>query len=286
MNGVRRWFRLRGAERDVDEEIAFYFSELVRDLEVSGLTPSQARDEAARRFGDKGRYRAEMLELNRMAAVNRMWTSGFEAALDTVKYAARAVVRSPGLSTGIVLTFALGIGANATMYETVDRLLLRAPAHIQDPDDVRRVGVHRLGLDNTRSYTTTLAYPDYTDLADLHGVTAKAAMATSQFTVGHGETAKEVRAVTVTASYWPLVGVQPVLGRFFTEEEDRLGGERVAVLSYAYWQREYGGRQDVLGQTMDFGRGPFTVIGVAPRGFTGLTFHQWAFSPLSTSFRN
>jgi putative ABC transport system permease protein len=270
MRGVRRWLRLRSVERDVDEEIAFHFGERVRELEAAGLAPGEAREEAARQFGDERYYRAQLVKLDRSAAMKQSWQATWEAVGQTAKYALRGMLRSPGLSLGIVLAFALGIGANVTMYETVERLLLRAPAHIADPDAVRRVGVHRLGYDDTRSYTTVLTYPDYTDITDVRGVLHAAATNARQLTVGTGEDAEEVRAVMVTASYWPLMGVQPALGRFFTSDEDRTGATPVVVLSHARWQSEYGGRADVLGQTLDFGQGPYTIIGVTPRGFTGV----------------
>jgi putative ABC transport system permease protein len=277
MKGVRRWLRLRSVERDVDEEIAFHFGERSRELEAAGLSAAEAREEAARQFGDERYYRARLVELDRSAAMKRTWQMAWEATVQTAQYAVRGVLRSPGLSLGIVLAFALGIGANATMYETVERLLLRAPSHIADPDAVRRVGIHRLGFDDTRSYTTTMAYPDYTDIAGVRGVLHAAATTARQLTVGTGEDAEEVRAVMVTASYWPLLGVRPALGRFFTEDEDRTGATPVVVLSHARWQREYGGRPDVLGETLDFGSGPYTIIGVTPRGFTGVDLSPVAF---------
>jgi predicted permease len=191
------------------------------------------------------------------------------AARDTVKHALRGIVRSPALSLGIILAFALGIGANATMYETVERLLLRAPPHIEDADGVRRVMVHRL-RGGGRTYNATITFPEYRDFAEVGGFSHVAAVRGREVTLGDGEAAQQVRGVMVTASFWPLLGVQPALGRFFTEEEDRFGADRVAVLSYSRWQREYGGAASVLDQTIDFGDGPYTIIGVTPKGFTGV----------------
>ena len=85
-----------------------------------------------------------------------------------------------------------------------------------------------------------------------------------------GEEAREVRALFATSSFFPLLGVEPVLGRFFDETEDAPDQSNVVVLSYAFWQSHYGGRRDVLGEAVSLGPGTYTVIGVAPRGFTGL----------------
>jgi predicted permease len=269
MRGVRRWFRLRSVERDVDEEIAFHFAELVRDLERGGYPPGTAREEAARQFGDEQHYRRQLLMIGRSAAAQAQWRRRWEAVGDTLKFAVRGIIRSPALSAGILLAFGFGIGANATMYEAVERMLLRPPPHIEDPDEVRRVLVHRLDFDE-RSHNATITFTDYRELVDTRGLSQVAAVAGQAVTIGHGEAAEPAQMVVVTASYWQLLGVRPALGRFFTEEEDRLGGARVVVLSHARWQRDHGGSADVLGQAIDFGSGPYTIIGVTPKGFTGV----------------
>jgi predicted permease len=216
------------------------------------------------------------------------WMQRWDAVHDTMKYALRGIIRSPALSIGIILAFALGIGANATMYETVERLLLRAPPHIENADEVRRLMVHRL-RGGERTYGAAITFPDYRDFAEISGFSHVAAVRGQEVTMGEGEAAQQVRGVMVTSSYWPLLGVQPALGRFFTGEEDRFGAEPVAVLSYPRWQRDYGGSASVLGQTIDFGAGPYTIIGVTPKGFTGadllpvdffapfMVYHQNAF---------
>jgi putative ABC transport system permease protein len=268
MHGVRRWFRLRSVERDVDDEIAFHFAELVRDLEAAGHAPHAAREEAARQFGDEQHYRRQLMSIDRSAAAQERWILRWEAVRDTLRYATRGIVRSPVLSLGIITAFALGIGANATMYATVERMLLRPPPHIVDADGVRRLMIHRLGPSD-RTYQETITYPDYTDFLQVSGFSQVAATMSRELTVGSGESAHQVRGVMATASYWPLLGVQPVLGRFFHAEEDQPGAAPVVVLSHARWQQEHGGSADAIGQTIDFGFGPYTIIGVAPRGFTG-----------------
>jgi predicted permease len=268
MPGIRRWLRLRSVERDVDEEIAFHLEAVERELEAQGWTRSAARAEAARQFGDEARYRRELVGIDRRAALWQRWTGRRDAAEGVLRHALRAIARSPALSVGVVAAFALGIGANATMYETVERMLLRPPPHIEEPDGVRRLLVHRMGL-GERTYQQSMAYPDYRDFTEVAGFTHVAALASREVTIGEGEAARQVRAVLASASYWPLLGVTPALGRFYGEEDDRFGADPVVVLSWSRWQQDFGGSPDVLGRVLDFGYGPYTVIGVAPRGFTG-----------------
>jgi hypothetical protein len=201
MSGIRRWLRLRNVERDVDEEIASYFQEAVRDLEARGWTRGAAEEEARRRFGDARQYRRELLAIDRVAAVRRRWAWRVDALRDVVKHAARSVARSPALSLGIVLAFALGIGANATMFETVERLLLRPPPHIVDPDGVRRVLVYRQMIAE-KMHSDIMTYPDYVDIASAAGFAQVAPYTSQELTVGAGAEAERVRTILVGASYW------------------------------------------------------------------------------------
>ncbi len=254
----------------IDEELAYHFERVVEELMQQGESREAAEAEARRRFGDAEKYRRDLERIDRAARVGRLWRSGRQALAQSFVTALRSIRRSPGLSAGIILAFALGIGANATMFGIVDRLLLSPPAHIADPDAVHRIVVNRLSL-GERVRTGTVAIGDYEDLLAVPQFAGVAAYSQGMDRiVGRGESARTVKTLLVTGSYWRVLGVRPALGRFFTEEEDRPGGLPVAVLGYSLWQRMYRGAPGVLGQIVDFGFGPYTIIGVAPRGFTGV----------------
>lgn len=268
---MRRLLRIRSVERDVGEELAFHFAEAVDDLMRLGRTRAQAEAEVRRRFGDEGRYRRELMNLDRSMERRMRWSDRLEAFGEAMRLALRNLVRTPGMTAGIVLVFALGIGANATMLEIVDRLLLRAPDHIAAPEQVHRVVVDRfIDFRGERDRSEYLTYPDYRDLHAAETLKAVAGYTTRELTLGHGESAHRADGVLVTGGYFSLLGVRPHLGRFFTDAEARIGGERVAVLGYGYWQSQYGGSSAALGQTIDLGGAPYTIIGVAPRGLTTL----------------
>ncbi|MGH7574334.1 MAG: ADOP family duplicated permease [Longimicrobiales bacterium] len=264
-----RVLRIRRADRDLEEELAFHFTETVEALMAGGMARQEAEAEARRRFGDP-RHRERLAAIDRAAARRRRWRMRIGGIGDAARFAVRGITRSPGLSLGIVLIFALGLGANATMYGTMDRLLLRPPDHIRDPGDVRRLWVDRMSLlTKERSFTPEFTYPDYVELRRTASFSAVVAYADRTLVVGHGEAAKKVAAQLVTGDYWDALGVRPALGRFFDASEDVRDGAAVAVISYGAWQREYGGDRSVLGRDIDFGRGPYTIIGVTPSGFTG-----------------
>jgi predicted permease len=198
-----------------------------------------------------------------------------ETLLQDFRYARRSLARSPALSLAAVLTLGLGIGANTAMFGVVDQLFFRPPAHVVKPGRVVRLYVTTttppFGT-STSGLGTFARYQDFHDHA--RSFSAVAAFGRpDKFSLGVGESAQRVTGEMVTASFFPLLGVRPVLGRFFSPEEDRAGrGDRVAVLSSEFWKRHFDAQRTVLGTTLHLGRSVYTVIGVAPAGFAGIGF--------------
>ncbi|HSJ15996.1 MAG TPA: ADOP family duplicated permease [Longimicrobiales bacterium] len=288
--GIRDYFRLRprtpeGLAAQVDEEIALHIELRVQELVAGGMDPERARAEAERRFG--GVMRAQLLlqrsarERERRMSV-REWLAGWR---QDFAYSARSLAREPLVALVVVLTLGLGIGANATMFGIIDRLLLRGPEHVQAPHEVRRLYITQRSWTGVVETTSSAAYVHYTLVREWRDLfTGAAAYSIRSSRVGRGERARERRVGWVSADFFPLLGVQPALGRFFTVEEDRpREAQRVVVLDYGTWQMEYGGAADVLGRNIELQDERYTVIGVAPAGFTGPQLeavHMWV--PLST----
>jgi predicted permease len=269
--GIRRVLRIRNVERDLDDELAFHFEQSVEELMRQGLSRQNAEAEAHRRFGNEQRYRRELARLDRRAESNRrlaLWGQD-------VRYAVRRMGRWPGLTAGIVLTFALGIGANATMFGIIDRLLLRPPEHIVEPERVTRPMIDQfVSWIGMRQTSDIMGYPDYVNLKRVESFSDVAAFTGRELTLGRGEEARRRPAVLASDNFFALLGVQPALGRFWAPEEDAPGAEGTAVIGYDLWQQQFGGDRSVLGQTIDFGHGAYTIIGVTPRNFTGVNLSR------------
>jgi len=269
--GIRRRFHVPDVERDLDDELAFHFERTVEELAERGLSESEAREETRRRFGDEGRYRRELERIDRRLGVLRRWRERLGALERDFGYAGRRLGRSPALTLGIVLTLALGIGANATMFGILDRLLLRPPAHITDPETVRRIAVLRKSPHGQiRGTSDWMSYPDVRDLFAAESFSDVAAYTLQHLILGRGETARQVSAGVVSGTFFPLLGVRPAHGRLFGPADDRPGAPGVAVLGHGFWQRTYDGDPAVIGRTVDFGHGPYEIVGIAPEGFTGV----------------
>src|SRR5438552_1302760 len=194
-----------------------------------------------------------------------------DALLADLRHAARQLARSPGFTLGVVLTLALGIGANVAMFSVVDRMLFRPPPLLHDPSATHRIYLARTfsGKEQASSY---MQYARYVDLTSWTTSFARTAAFTEQdLAIGVGAEAREMRVGIVSAGFFGFFDAPPALGRYFTAAEDSPpNGAAVAVLAYAFWQTRYGGRREGLGSTLQIGPTLYTIIGVAPEGFAGL----------------
>jgi predicted permease len=199
-----------------------------------------------------------------------------------LRFGARMLMMQPGFTLIAVITLALGIGANTAMFSIVDALLLRAPAHVLDAEQVVRIYPRGSWRTESRSFS------DYADLRDgTHSFSALAAyQGNVQRATGRGLEARQLIGTRVTASFFPLLGVKPALGRFFTAEEDRTPHvAQVVVISYELWQRQFGGAAEVIGKQLELGGRNYTIIGVAPTRFTGVELASVDFwYPISTMY--
>lgn len=199
-------------------------------------------------------------------------TRFIEAVGADLRYAARSLLRTPAFSLTAILCLAIGIGANTTMFGVVDALLLRPPAHVVDPHGLVKFHVTRTFPGLGRQASETIGYLDYTDFRDqTRSFSGTAAYVPFQeITLGRGADAQQVRASLTTASFFPLLGVRPALGRFYGPDDDRVGAPPVVVLDYGFWERHFASDPKVLGRQLRLANEMYTVIGVAPKGFTGV----------------
>jgi predicted permease len=279
---VRRLFRLvvrpPAVEQEIDAEIAFHLEEEVRARIALGATPDAAMAEARKRFGNLKETRATLTRIDRERRMQQRRASRFEDLVQDLGYAFRGFRRQPGFALMVILTLGLGIGANATMFGVVDRLLLRPPAFLEDPGRSGRVYIRRPLPDGAERIENNISYRRYTELSAARSFEAAAAFYDDQeHVVGSGESARRMDVSLVSASFWPMFDISPALGRFFGEEEDRTpAGSPVMVLGYGFWQSEYAGDPGVIGKQILVGPRPYTVIGVAPDGFNGMSTRRVA----------
>ncbi|HEX6941723.1 MAG TPA: ABC transporter permease [Gemmatimonadaceae bacterium] len=291
--GVRRLFDLMVrrrdvSRRDVDREVALHIDLRAEQLVRRGLSPQDARHEAERRFGS-----VKALQSLEHSAHRRDRKMSFRDWLDSLgqdlRYALRGLRREPAFTGFAVITLALGIGANAAMYGVVDRLLLRGPDHVREPDRLVRftttVNRPMIGevtfaqagyvlYDNLRQHATAF-----------EGV---AAYSVGEEVFGRGRDSRIIRGGNATASLFPLLGVRAAAGRFFLpDEDDTAHPSPVVVLGDGFWRTQFGADPAIIGKSIVIANEPHTVIGIAPRGFTGVELGRvdvWV--PMSYASRN
>lgn len=266
---VRALFHADAIDRELNDEMRQHLELEAEELmRTEGLTPAEARRRALIAFGGVERTREAHRDVRGV-----LW---IEHRAQEIRYAIRGLRHRPGFTLGVVLTLALGIGANAAMFSIVDRLLFRPPPMMRHPSLMHRV-VLSTSERGTEHHDVYLQYARFVDLTrDTHSFSRTALFTEDELAVGPVDNPRQLMVGAVTSGFFGFFDAPPVRGRYFTAAEDAPPqGAPVAVLSYGYWETHYGGRTDVMGQQLQIQSTVYTVIGVAPKGFAGL----WPDSP-------
>ena len=254
---MRLWPR-KHREADLDRELRTHLDLEAQDHRDRGLSPDDARLAALRAFGNVSLTKEDVRSA-------WGWTLLEQFAADA-RYAFRGMWRSPALTAIAVLSLALGIGANTAIFSLVDAVLLRM-LPIERPAELERIGM-RDGPNNADVFS----YPLFRELRARNQVFAGmfARNATPASLVAAGRTERGVMEIA-SGGYFTILGVHPLMGRLFTDEDDRTpSSSPVAVISFQYWRERLSADPAVLGKTIRINNYPFTVIGVTPPGFFGI----------------
>jgi predicted permease len=277
-NLVRRRLPWAGREPDEDvlEELAIHLQECYEELRGGGLSDNEAVDAALNELesdGDVGALRRRRRQVPPAPATPLpVGGGGLASVWQDVRYGARLLMRAPAFTATVILTLAVGIAANTTAFTIINSVLLNSfPVR----NESELVSVHTRDTADPSNTNTLLplSYLNLTDIRERNSVFGNFAGHSRPFgvTLTNGPRPERVFAELVTGNYFETLGVKPLIGRFFLPQEDRTpGGHPVLVLGYAPWQGRFGGRPDIVGQTIRINGIAFTVTGVAPEGFKGL----------------
>jgi putative ABC transport system permease protein len=255
--GLRALFGKQREERDLDEELRCYVESVVRHKMQAGMGREQAAREARLETGSMEGLKEEVRDVG--------WETSIESFLQDVRYGVRMLRKSPSFTSVAVLAMALGIGANTAMFSVIEAVLLR-PLPYRNADEIVRVA-STWDRDGTLTNYSSSA-PDFFDWRDQNrSFSSMFAYQEREFALtGQGE-AKRVRAVVATAGLFSTLQVEPMLGREFAAEENRMGANHVVILSNSLWQAAFGGAADAIGKTVQLDSEPYTIIGVMPADF-------------------
>ena len=187
-----------------------------------------------------------------------------ETLIQDLKYAVRSLRNSAGFTTVAILTLALGIGANAAIFSVVNGVLLE-PLPYKDPGQLVTVNHYYPSLNSLRAPVSAPGFRDYSARTDLFSAAAVENYVATNLT-GAGEP-ERILVAKVTGEFFPTLGVAPALGRALQPDEAAAGKDHVAVLSYGFWQRKFGGSPDALGQSLILNNESYQIVGVMPSTF-------------------
>ena len=260
---ARNLFRKQRAERDLDEELRSYLELLTQEKIKSGMPAEEARRQARIELGGAEQVKEQVREVRAGYLLENLGRD--------LRFTFRALRKKPGFTAVVTLSLALGVGANAAIFSLVDAIILR-PLAVPHPGDV-------IVIDTAASRLTRFggsSYQDYLDFCN-RASSFRALLITQQVSAGMNPAGivpdskpQAVYGSLVSANYFSALEVQPALGRGFLPEEGQVPDKYpVAVISYSLWSRAFAGDSGVVGKNIKFNGHSFTIIGVAPKSFTG-----------------
>jgi putative ABC transport system permease protein len=258
VTSVPRWRRylrfVRGnVGADVDDELAFHIAMRTERNLALGLSPEEARRDAMVRFGDVSLVRDSLMDHDtrkERAEGRREYLSDF---VQDLRFGWRALLRTPTFALAATLTLAVGIGANAAIFSVLDAIVLK-PLPYTRPQELMYLGQGSGG--------------EFLGLRErLKSFSQLAAIVVQTHPIDDGEQSMRLEGAAITPNLFPMLGVHPVLGRGFTEDDGIYGNHHVLLLSHSLWQRSFGGSRDVIGKRLLVEGTPHVVVGVMPENF-------------------
>ena len=253
-----QWDTERAAELDSHLQI-----ETDRNIEA-GMSPADARSAAYRKLGNPARIRETIYEMNSIPFLDALWRD--------LRFSVRGLRKRPGFAIVVVLSLALGIGANTAIFSLVDAITFR-PLPVPNPGGL-------VTIDIAASRLTSFGASSYLDWVDFSGrsksfqaLSTRQEMSAGMNPAGAVSDGKPqvVWGQLVSGNFFSTLGVQPVLGRTFLPEEDQTPGKYpVMVISYALWKRTFAGSPKIIGKQVELSGHSFTIIGVTPKSFSGV----------------
>jgi predicted permease len=266
---IRSLWTRRDLDRDLNDELSFHLAQRTDKNRAAGMDATEARHAAHRQLGNATHVKDRTREVRILTSIENAWRD--------VRFGARMLLKEPGFTFIVILTLALGIGANTAIFSIINGLLLR-PLPISDPHSVVYLAFPH-GPDN---FDHEFSYPEFTDI---HGQTSNVFADSAGIIFGgfagfenladgltyEGHT-EPVQTSFVTGSFFPMLGIRPALGRLILPDEGKSpGADPVVVIGDRYWRTRFHADPNIVGKQAAINGKPVTIVGVTPEGFEGIT---------------
>lgn len=261
MTRRRFWYlgrQSRTVASEVDEELSVHLEMRVQELRSQGLPEVEARREALRQFGDLERTRQYCRRQDEQKESEIQRSLWFQDFSQDVRISIRSLLRAPVLTLTIVATVGLGIGATTAIFSAINAALLR-PLPYAEPENLVRIYTDSPPFKFRFSAVDYLAFTEQQRRFERHATYTDRAVSFI-----NGDTAEMLRTRVVSWGFFPVLGIQPVLGRDFSEQDGKVGSPQVAIAGHTFWQQRLGGRADAVGKPVRLDGAEYTLIGVMP----------------------
>ena len=254
-HGLRVLTHRRTADEDVADEVRHFVEEATAESVARGLSTKEAR-------------RAARLEVGNMDAVREQvrkggWENHLESFFADLRFALRMLRKNPGFTAVAVVTLALGIGANTAIFSVVNGVLLNPLPY---PQPQQLVAIYGTTPGATQGYITYLNFLDWQ--RDAKTFSSMAIYRNQDYNFTGTAQSERVHAFMISAGFFPMLGVKPVVGRTFSKDDDAVGAAPVAILGGGFWRRRFGGSPSIIGKPITLTGASYTVIGVIPASFS------------------
>jgi predicted permease len=267
--GLRALTNRRAADRDIADEVESYLEQAAQALQAKGMSPDEARRAVKLHLGNAATVREEVRAYG--------WENFVSGRMSDVRYAVRRLRHNPGFTSLCVLTLAIGIGANSAIFSVIDGILLK-PLPYHHPDQLIDLNHTGPGVNFPDVYPAPFLYFTYREQGrSFQGIGLYRPESRSVTGLAEPE---EAQCLDVTAGILPMLGVQPELGRWFSEKDDAPGSPPTMILMHGWWQARFGGDRSVIGRQIVVDGVSRQVIGVMPSEFRFLDSSPAFLAPL------
>jgi putative ABC transport system permease protein len=256
MSWWKSLFRKDALDAQLDSELRFHIEKLTNDNIAAGMTPEEARRQAVLEFGGREQIKEELRDVHRVSVIETM--------IANLKSAFRFVRKSPSFSIAVILTLALGIGANSAVFSAIDAILLR-PLPFPDGDRLMRLSQYNTKVKSAQTFVAPARLEDWNRMnSTFQAMTGYYAENNSETS---GALPEKVKQAFVAPRFLQVWGVAPELGRDFTQEEEHFGGPSAILISDRFWRNRFGANPDALGKKLRISGFSFAIVGVMPASF-------------------
>jgi len=256
MFGWKSLFRKRALDAQLDSELRFHIEKLTNDNIAAGMTPEEARRQAVMEFGGREQIKEELRDVYRVRVI--------ESTLANFKSAFRFIRKSPSFSLAVILTLALGIGANSAVFSAIDAILLR-PLPFPNGDQLMRLGQYNPKAKSPQTFVAPVR------LEDWNRMNSAFQMMSGYYRDDGSETSgvlpEKVAEAFVAPRFLQVLGVSPALGRDFSADEEHFGGPNTVLISDGFWRRRFQGDPNVIGKKLRINGFSYSIVGIMPASF-------------------